>query len=1056
MQYDNSVKQLSSFQTSYFKEMDEGFKQVLSQVTVSSSSGKVTMQRTSLNPDDMGNIIYFRQDHNERGNAVVKVVSFVVTFECTDKFGEILRPDASDLSSSAVSCISLPFQTQRVDLGQIEKTTDNAYTSYKYSYENVKDLAADFLFYDESGIVSGKAVPRTAGNKTIKAMVNTDNRAFLGVKNSTYWLETPTEALAQDNKTEIPVGYRIVGARVVYSNSVNPDIEKGDDVYITDGNGRYMNADLKFTETKVAWKYGTDGKVYTQSGNSTVYLRHVRTLSWGYIHSLKTTTNSSEASPFETDGLNLYYHSSSNNRYVISYDDDGNAGYGNAQQYAEVYNANATQGSNHSFKLSVYDKTGENIFKTVEVSKDNPFGDIVLEKINNDAIKLKVEGLVGDNLAYLCLEVQLEALNPYIDKMDITCTEPTGKKTLKNQYLADDFTIGLDGKVDFAVPSKFGDKNLKFAFDGLHHKNADETYTNIGAQGQYSRYHFVNSDYYNLIAEKLQEHRTEAAYYDYTKKIAVSVAGNKQFVCNNSDKFAAGTTGDEKFYYHENRYSKSAYAAQGGAWSEVKANSGDDYQKRYLIVCDETRYNIAPTTKPRHAYYAYYSTDLKLTTVDYTPEITYTKIYDNGVLPTGPDNNVYVGAKVSLKDKSGNAVSNGTGYVYAKQIVDKINNDIKNKAANAPVDAKHILYFDASDLNSVLFSSTDESWGKLEDLQQILGENALIYLPQGITYGLKNIATRSLAGDDFVASNDMEIQDQKPFFAPYKIRVNAANEVKYERLVTNNNDTKKWVSLVLPFTIAVDKETGEYKTMGDNGEFTFYTMNSTNAFSNAQDVDELAYDVDAHFSPYINNDVTQANYPYLVGIDRLETGTIADKLLFIIRQKGATIEASPNTLAGETSSGTVKGATSNLQCYGTYSGAAIPKENGIFYFNKDKFISSLVLDNRYTTVKVLPFRSYYVSQNPTKMRYMYISTDENTESGTSNIGMMQNSISAAGFASSVSAGQLTLTALKDMNLTIRSVSGQTISAAKMANGETQSFTLPGGIYVVNGTKVVVR
>ena len=55
-------------------------------------------------------------------------------------------------------------------------------------------------------------------------------------------------------------------------------------------------------------------------------------------------------------------------------------------------------------------------------------------------------------------------------------------------------------------------------------------------------------------------------------------------------------------------------------------NNGDDYVKGYFVVCDETRYNIAPTTTPRHAFYAYYSTDLKLTTVDYVPELTYSKV----------------------------------------------------------------------------------------------------------------------------------------------------------------------------------------------------------------------------------------------------------------------------------------------------------------------------------------------------------------------------------------------------------------------------------------------
>ena len=1055
MQYDNTEvgSGLGTSVASTLQEMSSSFADTYASAEVKANNNKpkVTLQRTSLTNDDMGNILYFRQYH-DYGNAIVKIISFVVTFECIDNFGEILRPDASDLSKSAVSCVSLPFQTQRADFGQISSRTDNEYTSYKYYYKNVKDLAADFLFYDEYFQGKDEAVPGETGNGTIKTMETTDAHTFLGVKNSTYWLETPIDALAQDNLTKIPVGYRIVGARVVYSNSVDPDIKVGDDIYITDGNGRYMNYQLNFTTDKVSWKYNNDKTVSTQNGNTTVYLRHKS--GWlGYSYELTTTTKKSDASPFETDGLNLYYYSS-NNRYVISYDDDGKGGYSeDAQHFAVVSDAKFLEPSDNSYTLTVYDKTGENVFKTVTVDKDHPFGDVVLEKINNDAIKLKVDGLEGDNLAYLCLEVQLEALNPYIDKMDITCTEPSGNKTLKNQYLADDFTIGLNGNVDFAVPTNFGSE-VKFAFEGLHHKNADETYTGIGTLGQYSRYHFVNSDYYKIIGENLQGNKTAAADYDYTKKLSVNVAGDKQFECNNSDRFKAGTSGNEKFYYTENRYSNAAYANQGGAWSEVTAKNGDGYQTRYLIVCDETRYNIAPTTKPRHAFYAYYSTNLKLTTVDYQPEIEYTKVYDNGMLPTGFDKNKYVGAKVRL-----NGIAEGTGYVYAKQIVDKINGDINNKVNGAPVDAKHILYFDASGINTVLFSNTDATWGKLEDLQAILGDNALIYLPQGVTYGLKNVATRSLAGDDYVAGNDIEIVDQKPFFAPYKIRVNAANEVRYERMVTNNNySTTQWVSLMLPFTIGIDKETGEYKTMGDNGEFTFYTMNSSNAFSNVQDVDDLVYDVDAHFSPYTKHEVTEANYPYLVHIDKLEKGTTEDKLLFIVRQRGSTIEPSPNTMtvAGETSTGTVRGASTQLQCFGTFSGKSLPKTEGVLYFNKDKFVSSLVLDERYSDVYVLPFRSYYVSQNPSNMRYMFISTDENTESGTSHVDTMPSGVSKAGFAYTVSDGQLTLTALKDMSVTVRSINGQTVCAAQMKNGETRSFTLPAGIYVVNGTKVVVR
>lgn len=1043
--------------------MDATFKDTKESVTIQKTgSTGITMQRTSMNNTDMGNILYFKQEHpnaGQSGLAKVDIVSFVITFECTEKFNENLKPGVTTLPSG-VSCLALPFQTQRVDLGPITQKTVNSYTSYKYDYNNVKDLKADFLLYDNSGIVGGTAKPGTAGDGNIAKLNFDGTNTYIGLKNNTYWLETPTDAVAQ-GEVNIPVGYRIVGARLVYANNVAQNIKKGDKIYITDGKGNYMNASLKFTATKVVWNYAADGKLSTTSGNSTVYLRHIENSSWfgPTTYSLETTTKSNQASSFNTDGTTLFYGSGTNS-YIISYDSNGKAAYNITQSNAIAVNSAVTS-SDNSFTVRMFDKTGNGVAQEVTVNKDNPTGDIVLEKINNDAIKFQIEGLTGDQLAYVCLQVQLEALNPYIDKMDISCTEPSGEKKLKNQYLADDFTIGTNGKVDFAVPTNFGTIGLRFAFEGLHHKNADETYGDPTVVGKHSRYHFVKSKYYDLINENLQAHRSEAADYDYTKKIEVKVAGTQAFKCNNSDIFKAGTTGDGTYYYVENRYSNAAYNTQGGTWNKMVVNNGDDYVKRYLVVCDETRYNIAPTTTPRHAFYAYYSTDLKLTTVDYVPELTYTKVYKDAVVPNTYDANYYVGVKVSLKDTDDNPIATGQGYVYAKQIIDKIAEDITNKKENAPVDTKHILYFDASNINSLLFSDMDPTWGTLTDLKAKLGDNALLYMPEGVTANLKNVVTKSLSGDDFVSENDIELVDQQPFFAPYSIRLNAANEVVYKRKVTlNHNETKLWVSLMLPFTVAVDTETGSYIQTKDNCAFTFYTMNTDNTFSNAQETGEYIYEADAHFSPFTGQFVTQPNKAYVVSIDQMEE-TNSDKVLFVVRQSGSTIEATPATLTqpliqGETATGKIKGEATTLVNYGSYCGVKVPKTDGIFYFNKDKFISSLLLDERFQDVYVLPFRSYYACQNgANNVRYLNISLEPNTETSWID-NATETATTSAGFMFSAETGKLTITATKDLRTNIRNINGQTIDTTSLKAGETRTVALPSGIYMVNGTKVVVR
>ena len=1031
---------------STFREMDGTFTKEKQKVVVGNNATNVSMQRTSLNSTDMGNILYFYQEHTD-GMARVKVTSFVVTFECTDKFNESLHAGVTGLANP-VSCIALPFQTHRTDLGEIEETTKQGYTSYKYNYQNVKDLSADFLLYDQAGVVGGKAVAGTAGDGAISSVYYNGQLTFVGLKNNTYWLETPTDAITQ-NGTRTPVGYRIVGARLLYANNAHSiSFQKGDNIYITDGNGKYMNSSLKFTNTKVEWTYGADGKVSTTSGNKTYYLCH-------YNSTLTTTTNSSRASVYNTKGLYLFYGSGAN-AYIISHDASGNAVYDkDYKNNAVVVNANPTTGTSTGFTIKLFDKTGERVAHQAQVDANHAEGELLLTKINNDAIKLQIEGLEEGQEAFVCFQVQLEALNPYIDKMDITCTQPSGEQALKKQYLADDFTIGTDGKVDFGVPTNFVTTGLRFAFDGLHSKSADETYP-AGQVGKYSRYHFVKSDYYNLIDENLQAHRSEAANYDYTKKVRVDVAGDKAFYCNNSDKFKAGTTGSGTFYYEEYRYSNAAYNTQGGQWKEMVANSGDDYVKRYIVVCDETRYNIAPTTTPRHAIYAYYSTDLKLTTVDYTPEITYTKVYDDAVIPTGPDKNYYVGATLRLRDETGSLLPEGTGYAFTKQIIDQINADIAAHKTNAPVDANHILYFDASKVNSLLFSSNNAAWGQLEDLKSKLGMNALIFLPTGVTDNHDNVASKSLSGDDFIAENNIVLEDQWPFFSPYDIRINAANEVSYKRFVANNNDTKKWVSIVMPFTVAINAETGQYTNEDDKCDFTFYKMKATNAFSKPNP-SGIFTDIDAHFSPCTGVSTTQPNDAYIVRIDRAEMTEKEAKLMFILRQRGSTIVKTPmgRTIQGAASSGTVDGQNMDLIPQATFSGAEVDKMKPIFYFNKDKFVSSLALEMS-NTVKVLPFRSYYdcTGTGTRNIRYINISLEPNND--PTDIQEVTTDATNAGFVFSAQAGQLTVKATKDLRVNVRNVSGQTIDVKALKAGESHSVKLPSGIYVVNGTKVMVR
>lgn len=1032
------------------REMDSSFSKVNRSLTVNTNTKNAVLTRTSLTDTDMGNTLYFHQ-YLQSGDSYIKVESFVVTFECTDKFDVMLRPTDTSLKSG-VDCIALPFPTQRVDFGEIKRSTVNKYTSYKYDYNNVKDMAADFFLYDESGIEGGKPSEGRVGNASITSMKNADGLTYYGLKNNTYYVESATEAVTQNGKS-VPVGYRIVGARIVYSNTPSTEFKGGDEIFIRDSRGRYLNSSLKYTTTEVKWKYDTDGKVYTVNGSNRVYLQHKESgiLVWKN-YELTTTTSSRNATSYSTDGQTLFIRSD-NKAYVVGVDGDKGA---YTSTYATVVNAKKKAGS--TFTLTLYDKDGKAELHTVNVDNDNPSGSLVGEKFNNDAVKFAVSGLAPDQEAYVCVQLQLEALNPFIDKLDIVCSQADGSKHLTAQYLADDFTIGNGGKVDFSVPTNFADQTLKFAFDGLNHKKADETYDHCGTLGEYSRYNFVKSEYYNLIDENLQGHRSEAASYDYTKKIHVDVAGTKAFRCNNSDYFAAGTSGSATYYFEEYRYSNASYKAAGGSWTEVTAPSDGSSKDYYLIVCDETRYNIAPTTVPRHAMYAYYSTSLRLQTVDYTPELTYTKVYNHAMLATGYDGSDYVGVSVKLTTKDGAAVADGTGYVSAKQLADKIAADIRDGKAGAPASADHILYLDASHLGTVIADDgTSTEWGSMATLQQPLGKNAMVYLPAGVTFNANNIATRSIAGDDFVADNNIVLTDQLPFYAPYSIRVNAANYVSYSRELEPTNKKNPYATLTLPFTVAVHEGVHNNDASGSTaseGVFTVYTMQDDNAFSDKKG-NNYDYGFTGHFKQLMDVDHTEANTPYLVVINEYAADDAEGRLLFTVRQNGATIEPTPTAITGTVSTGKVFGNSVTMTCRGSFSGERIAKKQGVFYFGNGRFVNSVNLGQNSPEVYMLPFRAWYDCSQPSTYKAMAISLNPND--GTTAIDDIPSAADGEQtVALGTAPGTIMVKALRDVTTTVCSIDGQTVATLQLQAGETRTVSVAAGMYVVGGKKIMVR
>ena len=266
------------------------------------------------------------------------------------------------------------------------------------------------------------------------------------------------------------------------------------------------------------------------------------------------------------------------------------------------------------YTLKVYDKTGKNATE-INVTEAGSFN---LTGLNNDAVKLEVVGGAG----LVNLELTLEALDPYINHMELMCNH--GDVRISREFVSSDFSVG-GGVFYFYIPRDWLNTACNFTFENLKSKYADNTYHDGTTHGN-ARYSFVKSEYYNLFGNSnnnIYSHPDYAADYDYTKKVYVATAGTKAFKFNNADevsKMAIATS------LKEYPFTLESYSAAGGTFTNVTmtpTEENKDYKTNaFVFTTDETRYNIAPTTATQHRYYAYYDMEIHLVARTYTPRIT--------------------------------------------------------------------------------------------------------------------------------------------------------------------------------------------------------------------------------------------------------------------------------------------------------------------------------------------------------------------------------------------------------------------------------------------------
>jgi len=1031
-----------------------------------SNTNEYVLERHSLTDTDMSNQLYFRLTHtNTRQFFAVSIKSFEVYFTAEGNFSTDIQP--ADVGT-ARSVVMSPFKTSKIDIGELKretKTVDGVTsTFFAYNYNNVRDLDGYTYLYQSNAVVDGMPIEGEEDKHIYPLYVDGKNQYAFG--EGTYYVESPVTIHTQSG-LEAPVGYRIVGAKFtpLWGTETSGGTETRTHYYIkytSGGTDYYLNEQLHFTTNKYAWYYDSNTKnVYFGSGDKKRYL---------------SCTGSGNNRALTTSSENGGYYNLEVSGNYIGWTDYGYYLCGTTDPSATVYNSYSRRVPNNAalftsetetitipaykpgtYTLNVYDKNGDNphaieISGATDSDLNVPYD---MGKLNNDAVKFSISGLQEGKQALVAVSVEMQALNPYINSMDIVCKDPTENLRLTQTFTAANFMVS-GGSFKFYIPSdpQYATADMSFSFENLWSKDGDETYEGEGKG--FARYSFVSSPYFATVDGNGDNGLYDTAYNPdlaSTTKIYATNVGNIRFKFNNAEDLGNNSTGTG--YLEENPFSVSAYltsedpdgTGEKGAFDQIVLNASEPNQKRdvaYLFTADETRYNIAPTTAWQHRSYAFYRMDVELEARSYTPELTWTKIYDeNKTCYVDQDENgkdvdaskSMWGVKLGTLDENNKKVE---GYLSVGEIAQSIKDAFTSTGTNHPTSQDQILYVDASDLKTIV-SSQDEDGNPVtvESINALLAPNSLFFLPKNMTSTADNIAYKTTSGS-FNAGSNIVLTDRKPFFSPYDIQVGAApNYAMYTRNITwQKNGKVTNASLIVPFEIAVNKE-GKH----DDGEGNVFTVYEVQKDGNCLSDKPQTEDDYIHVLPLAGMTKTEPNVPYVVSVDPEHVPADVNTS-FVVKQTGALVKATTSRddnyeFTGATGTGLDPKASLTFTMKGSYSGQLISKASrNVYYFAKNMFFDIKSLSSWITDLYVYPFRAYfdYTTTGAKTFNSLDIIFGENTD---------VNAIE------SVEKEPVAV----DADAPVYDVQGRMISTSVR---ELAGKKLARGIYVVNGVKFTVK
>lgn len=1024
-------------------------------------SKEYVIERTSKTETDMGNNLYFyfwRESDNYYG-ATIKSIELYFTAEA--EFEEEGVPGAPhEIISNGVNMVGDEFTTGKLDLGVLQPNTKSGSTYYSYDYENVIDLTAMNWLYQEDAVTADKKLPATPGSGNIQVLQN-DGQLYYALGNGTYYIETPTETTNQNGKT-IPLGYRITGATInahygtkAGSSTVTYDSKTGTILAGWLGTAYRLKTDGTWsTGNGAQWTLTKTGKL--QSGN---YYLSVQKSGTEYIANGTTDINEANTFTLSGDGHVMYgkltLSKTSNNRAHFM-ETDGR--FNNFASWITVSSSTTNPAFTPSdFKLELFGTNKDNVEGMANVSSTNKDAQVSVSGLNNDAVKFTISGLADGSKALITYNLKMQQLNPFINSLDIVChSKKADGLKITQQFTSNDFQVA-GGEFLFYVPSDFvGDDNkCKFTFENLTSKYMDNTYGK-GTTGN-ARNFLVKSAYYNAYGDGKQYNAT--GNEEATTKVSTEMCGDKPFTFNNAAQLEASGATATASTLEEYPYSEALYTSQGGTFTSDFELAINQEKECYLFAGDETRYNIAPTTGMEHRYYAYYLMDIKLLVKDYDAQCHLTKLYNSTCYDGDQEKPMYGGVFKAYDKETGAEISSQSAYLTVNMMKQALVKALEDEGATTD----QVLYLDYTNLYSVLVESKES----MAEMKSKLNPNCLIFFPERTFFDEDNYVQKTMSGG-YLACKNIVITDKQPFYTPYKITVPAENYATYTRKITVPlNGKVALATIVLPFSL--EMQDGVHTNATEDGcSFSLHQLKPSNCLAITDDDAHTAmnYHGKAGFDK-IDLQHTIPNAPYLV---KVENAPEDAQVSFIATQYGSDVlptkggngetfmpmNESDYTFKGETGAGKIGLANYSFVNYGSYSGRKLDKNTGWFYFSGGMFLNSKNLADIHDYVYVYPFRAYFAyscTDQSKLMTAMEVSFDDNTATGISIVG---EDAGKGGLTITSGNSSLTLYAGRDASVVVASATGTLVGRYSMKQGDRKTLSLPSGLYVVNGNKVVVN